>query len=81
MKLIEYIEALLSIIEDNPEHANLPIIYATDSEGNNYHPVDANGTPAHVENPEAHHVELIGYYDGSQESDTKLENVNAIIIN
>ena len=39
MKLKEYIENLNLLIAENPEYAELDVIYSADDEGNQYFPV------------------------------------------
>lgn len=37
MTLKEYVENLSSFLEENPESKELPVVYASDPEGNNWH--------------------------------------------
>jgi hypothetical protein len=40
MKLKEYIENLQNFVKENPETAELVVVYSEDPEGNNYQPVN-----------------------------------------
>ena len=42
MTLKEYVENLNDFLEENPEAKELPVVYASDPEGNNWHNVESS---------------------------------------
>lgn len=74
MTLREYIINLQKI---DPKYLDLPVIYASDDEGNSFHPVHNDPALIEVDDPLAHYVEMIWDEETSQEG----QNFNAIIIN
>jgi hypothetical protein len=66
------------LIREHPEYANLPVIYATDDEDNEYHPIYNEPTPMQVQDPIEHYVEVVG---AKGDEDIADEDINAICIN
>ena len=50
--ITEHIEALQRIVKDNPEYKDMQIVYAVDSEGNNFSEVFFTAMAGHIENSE-----------------------------
>ena len=74
MTLREYIKKLQKV---DPKYLDLPIIYASDDEGNSFHPVYNDPTLVEVDDPSAHYVEIVW----DEETNLEGQNFNAIIIN
>ena len=74
MTLREYIINLQNL---DPKYLDLSIIYASDDEGNSFHPVHNDPTLVEVDDPLAHYVEMVWDEETGQEG----QNFNAIIIN
>ena len=72
--LQEYISALQKI---DRKYWDMPLIYATDDEGNSYQKVNNFPGLVEVENPNEYYLELVWGEDG----ETLGTNFNAIIIN
>jgi hypothetical protein len=58
MKLSEYIQKLQEIVKNNPEDANLEVIYARDDEGNGYQKVSFAPSLVFVYDIENYNIEL-----------------------
>lgn len=81
MTLLELKNSVESLLEQNPEFANLPCIYSTDDEGNEYNMVNNFPTAAYIKNPQANRfLDMVGYWD-EVGGDIKKEDINCIIIN
>lgn len=75
MNLSDYIKQLQKL---EKEYGDLPVIYASDDEGNNYHKVEGTaGSPCQVENIDDYYLERVYFED--DEEDTI--GYNAVIIN
>ena len=75
--LIDYLHKL---IEDDPRVEDLPIIYSSDDEGNNYQKVHNLPELTQVEDLNAWNLEVVGYYDEDSDEIVK-EDCNCVIIN
>lgn len=76
--LKEYIKKLQKIVKNNPEFANLPVIYADDEQGHQFSKVTSEPIPCEVDDINERYLDLIGTLgdDFTEESD-----INAILIN
>lgn len=76
MNLSDYIKQLQKL---EKEYGDLPVIYASDDEGNNYHKVEGStaGSPCQVEDIDDYYLERVYFED--DEEDTI--GYNAVIIN
>lgn len=59
MKLKQYVKHLNELLESNPEYAELSVVYATDGEGNYFHPVNNLATPAYSEEPDSYYLDVM----------------------
>lgn len=69
---------ILKILLEHPEWGDLPLISSSDDEGNDYHKVYNDLSPAQVENIKNYSLELVGF-EGEEDVDTK--DINCICIN
>jgi len=82
--LKEHFEALVRLMKNHPEWEDLPIIYASDDEGNSYHNVYSNPSPAQVQDINSQYLEIVGIYiqgKDAESEDISRNGVNCIIIN
>lgn len=80
MTLKEYIKGIEDFVKQYPEALDMPVIYASNDEGNSYHTIYNTPTIIQVHSLEGRDLEVVGYYS----SDNRLiarEDCNAVIIN
>jgi hypothetical protein len=81
MRTLKDLKADIEKIErENPEWMNLPLIYAKDEEGNDYHKIECDLTPMQMDDMNEYYLELVGSYMHNSDDITK-EDVNCICIN
>lgn len=83
MILKDFIKELQNLVEQHPEFAELPVAYASDDEGNDYHIVHQTALPIQVHDNTAHSLEIIAYFNGDEDDidNAAIEDVNVILIN
>lgn len=81
MTLRKLHECITEMLIENPEFGNLPCIYSMDDEGNSYYKVHNEPTPAEVEDIHVYSMDIEGYWDGTEESEIKKEDINCVVIN
>ena len=80
----QHLSNIRKLLDWHPEWADLPIIYASDDEGNSYHNVYNLPIPAQVHDIKEHYLELVDIYieeKDAQSEDISRDDVNCIIIN
>lgn len=87
----QLIEDLQNLVKKYPEWGNLPIGYASDDEGNSYHKIHNEVSPAQFHDIDDRNLELVGFLnednlngdilDEDGEEDICYKDVNCIIIN
>lgn len=77
MTLKNYIKNLQKIIDDNPEYAELDVIYSKDDEGNGYQHVTYEPCIGINQDGGAYNVEFEGY----DEDEHELDEINCVCIN
>lgn len=75
----DLIKDLQQLVEQDAKIGSLPIVYASDEEGNEYQKVENNVALAQVEDIEDYFLELVGYYD--EDSIIDYKDVNCVVIN
>lgn len=69
----EYVEAAAALLNEHPEYAEFPVIFASDDEGNTFQQVSHVCGPMRVEDPEEYYLE---------ELDSNVpEDLNVICVN
>lgn len=83
MILKDFIKELQDLVKQYPQFEDLPVAYSSDDEGNSYHLIYSTGLPIQVENPTAHNLELVGYFNGDEDDidNSAIEDINIILIN
>ena len=73
----EFLEDINEEVKNHPELLDMPIIYATDDEGNDFHLVCSNTTKVFYENSDTHYGINVTV---SSEEETN-DEFNALLIN
>lgn len=81
MTLGQYIELLKQVIEANPAHRDLEVIFASDDEGNNYQSVNCEPTLGYcTDDYRKEFVSQCDFEEYAEDNEVELE-VNCICIN
>ena len=76
--LIDLLKDITTLLTEHPEWANLPIIYSSDDEGNNYQKIHNGLSPAEIYDLNERNLDLIGFLEGDGIDE---RDINCICIN
>lgn len=76
IKFGEYVKGLVELLENNPKLSEAIIVYASDDEGNSFHPLGWHATMGYFDKDELY------FYSESDLIDEKMgDAINAVCVN